>query len=460
MKAKKLLITAVMAFVAVNFIGCKEEEKEYTWEDCIEKVNEKLADGSVFYSDVLNKTDVVSVNAYYEKRKEIETGSEVSIGTSENNMTRLTEQGYALEPFTLYYIKYKPYFVYGKDTTFNEEKTVKIYATPRANLELKDVDYGIGEPALNIHWGLLTENGNNIVEKDCYEGKVSSVKVYMTTDDVVAYNREPIEFSTNTDSCYITQGGTYEKPDFPAYIIKYWKDGKKIIRYLSVKYDIKVEVAIKVGDKDFVYTGSIKNILMDKQQFVCDVEFDIYRIAKIGNQTWTIDNTYPIFDEKKEHQPPTLSAFYGETEVFYSFKGIRSVAIPGYKMAEEKDWDELLAYYGIKMPQEIIGREIDKLLAKDTSMQKYFTTEGNWDYLLSEFGWKDDDGNDLRIESGVFNALPTGIILEDNMSSSGEYEFATFDYGNGSRVLISNHYKGVAHLYASKASYRYVKIND
>ncbi len=435
-----------LTFFALNFAGCKEN---HWYDDVIDDDWIRYYGNEIIDSESINKNDMF--HAIYCSNVKV-VDCKISIGTSKENMTELTEQSYKLEPFSQYWVTYNPFVYYGNDTIYGEEETRKYYAIPTDCKLHIDVDYGNGEPAINLHCNLLywyTYNYNES-EHQCYNGNVSSAHIAIWPDDNTTYKMDTIKFPIDTDSCCITQGGTFDNPEIPAYTIKYWEDGKTVMRYLPVVYNIEATVTITVGDKDFAYTERIKDILMDKQKFTCDEDFNIYRVAKIGNQIWTIDNAYPITERLCEGDQILTSNFYGGCEYLFElfYEKYYHETKLGFHTAWDEDWMELLSYYGIQFPEKSISYEdFDKMYAHDTCMQKYFSSEGNWECLLSDFGWKYNEGYIKDTTLVGFNALPIGgyTIYRDNSGIvCGEDEFAMFKMGYNKLLIISSFYNGIA----------------
>lgn len=471
MNTKHLLLAATAAFVALNFIGCKEKDDfDYTFENCAYfwgiHIESSYTDGRMEYYQIFNAETVIvhgnRVKIYQDvqrktKLDDVETGSIISLGTSKNDMTIIPDDELIpIKPFMVYYIESIPFIVHNSDTSFAEKQFYKFYSIPNHKLDLT-ADYGDGEIAANIHWQIkYSYDGLGISHTEFlninYNGPITAIKVSMTTDVDTSYNKNVIDFPVNIDSCYITPGGTREKPDFPAYINKYWKDGKTIMRYEPIIYNVNVTATVPVGDTSINVSNNIKTILMDRQQCVCDNDFNIYRIAKFGNKVWTIDDCIINSSERG-----VKSDFYGGNNYFYDVD--YSYEVPGYHMATKEDWNELFDYFEMERPSTSIGLRdgyMEKLLAKDTSMQKYFSNKGNWEYLLSQYGWSDSEKIYSNVADGLFNAVPAGVYNIETHKIEGEYEFASL-YCRGGSLIISRHYQGVALISNIRGSTRLVK---
>ena len=472
------LFTLAASAMILNLSGCKDDDEDfdYTFENCVERVTNftNIQNGDTISTKEINIGNIEGVVLIKNGINDVEGTNLIYMGTSKENMHKVESGMIQLSPFTCYYLESVPCIIHDEDTIYGEKKELKFYSIPKHELALT-ADYGDGEIAANIHWKLKyyyeNEDSHSNHKYYTYEGSFSSVKVCLTTDVDTIYNNEIKEYAANADSCYITQGGTREKPDYPAYIYRYWKDGKTVMRYESIIYDVNATVCIQIGDESINVKNTIQTILMDKQQFVCDKDLNIYRITKIGNKTWTIDNYIGLHEYDDSNLDNVPSPFYGENEYlhFYAFDRFGESPIKGYHVATNEDWEDLENFYGIIYPSDTLTMDLAKKIAeKDSSLKKYFTTEGAWYELLSSFGWQDDEGNFTTREQGPFNAIPIGIYFERPWYGGGVwYEMydiigvynmvAYLPYGGGAIRIITNN--GIAKCKPGSARYgvRFVK---
>lgn len=480
MNAKHLLLATAAAFVALNFTSCKEDEFDLSFENCVEKVSPiSISDGDTIRSKTiyLKSSSVIIKDGI----KNVKGKCLLYVGTSKDKMELLSNGEIELQPFATYYVESTPFIVHDGDTVFGEKQEIKFYSIPKAELALT-ADYGDGEIAANIHWKLQyhyeeedkQERYNTHTYYD-YKGTPSFVSVNLITNYDTTYNKAVLDFPTDTDSCYIKQGGTYGKPDYPAYIYRYWKDGKTIMYYDPVIYDFCFNINIPLGDGEYNIKDTIRSILMDKSNCTCDWDFNIYRIAKIGNKVWTIDdyrgstrssNTGDILHGK-------VIDFYGYNEYLYNplYTGYGNIVndgkkagyIKGYHEADEEDWKDLMTYFGINLNSDTLRLLYDvhdgvcsKLEMTDTSMNHYFTTSGAVQELFSSYGWTDSDGNLTETYQGVFNAVPKGNKDENHF---GQGKYALFRFKSTICYIISRDYGGIARGYSwdDYGSIRYVK---
>lgn len=490
MKTKKLLTIAAMACVALNFTSCKDEEFDLSFEKCVSEVDAiKIKDG-----DTICKRSINLKMPVYTNYESVKGRSLIKVGTSKENMSVVGATSIELEPFAIYYVEATPYIVHGNDTTFGDTQEIKFYSIPKHDLALT-ADYGDGEIAANIHWKLqyyyededetvYEATTDNPFEKGFspYEHKrhkyyecnnlATMINVNLITSYDTVYSKNAMTFPANVDSCYIAQGGTRERPDYPAYIYRYWKDGKTIMHYDPVIYDFCFDVAVPVGESTISVKDTIRGILMDKQNCVCDYEFNIYRIAKIGNKVWTLDDYRGSTRNKITSEilgKYWLIDFYGYNEYLYNplYTGYGNIVndgkkaryIKGYHEADEEDWKDLIAYFGMNAKTDTLRWDkgiCQKLENADTTLSHYFSNGGAVQELFSAYGWTDSNGNLIETYQGVFNAIPKGN--KDN-SHYGQGKYALFRFKSTICYIISRDYGGIARGYSwdDFGSIRYVK---
>ncbi|MBR4620358.1 MAG: hypothetical protein IKO46_05195 [Salinivirgaceae bacterium] len=492
MNAKHLLLAATAAFVASNFMGCKEKEKEddfdYTFENCVKSVSSmEINDGDTIRSKTiyLKSSSVIIKDGI----KNVKGKCLLYVGTSKDKMELLSNGEIELQPFAKYYVESTPFIVHDGDTVFGEKQEINFYSIPKHELALT-ADYGDGEIAANIHWklqyyyenedtkgyGRMSDNplspyfyyNDQYIEHKYYQytGALSPISIRLVTNTDTTYNKNSIEFPSNVDSCYITQGGTREKPDYPAYIYRYWNDGKTLRYYDPVIYDFCFNINIPLGDGEYNIKDTIRSILMDKSQCVCDYEFNIYRTTKIGNKIWTIDDYRgSTFSTVAGNWHGKSVDFYGCNEYLYNtvVTGYGDGGyIKGYHESNEDDWRDLMMCLGINVSDtfDLGEQECLKIENTDTSMCHYFASSGAVQELFSAYGWTDSNGNLIESYQGFFNAVPKGAYYLTKYFGQGKYAlFRCKGKGGLDAFIISKDYCGIAigkawHVYGN---IRYVK---
>ncbi|MCQ2376145.1 MAG: hypothetical protein MJ069_09655 [Salinivirgaceae bacterium] len=416
MKTKKLLTIAAMACVALNFTSCKDEEFDLSFENCVKEISANIEDGYVTKSNYLYKSGLVDISLKNNMKDNVKSDYNVFIGTSKDSMEEMLSY-YELKPLTEYTLIYIPYIIHNVDTVFGDKKELKIYFIPDYDL-LLTADYGDGEIAANIKWELKYSYYDKNLKKDitssCDSLTITEMSAFLSTTFDTVYKREKVIIPKEEKTCYIKQGGTYNNPDFPAYNYKYWRDGKTIMRYEPIIYRVYVNIDFKVGDKALSANNTINTIFLDKQQCVCDKDLNIYRISKFGNKIWTVDNYIGVYNRSNTNLLNIVSPFWGDNECLLLCDNEFNDNIEGYHIATNKDWEDLESFLGIEFPSDSIPFISDNLFSGDSSMNKYFSTKGAWNELLSLCGWNDVNGDPLMYQ-GAFNALPIGIYVSDKI---------------------------------------------
>jgi len=316
MKTRLIFYLAFAVMLAVS--GCEEDEgpspiptvpTTFSLEDGVEITDTVItlsAEGSTVENEELDVSYI-----YY-------------IGKSVDALEK-TSAEVTLEPYTQYF-----WCAQAKTDVGEGEKTDvrTFYCVPNL-LELTS-DNGDGEWAAIIRW-------NNA-------DKFKSVTISATPDHE-GYTLESQTIEGSIDSCYFKT----TKPEDDAYTHT-WDDAKGIY-YEPVIYTFDVEAKAQVGDKTFTFTSSIKEILLDKQSCVRDHEFNVYRVQKIGTQTWLADDlraeTNLQGDSLKYKRITLESGAVGKLYYTSCLDKLSSAFPKGYHLSTHEDWLELESYYGV-----------------------------------------------------------------------------------------------------------------
>lgn len=216
------------------------------------------------------------------------------------------------------------------------------------------------------------------------------------TPDHSGYELDAITLSEGQDSCYLEL--SQEKACVHGY------DDEHGIVYQPVIYTFDVELIFRIGDKDISSHVSAENIVLNKKLFVCDSEFNVYRVVKIGNQTWLADDFRATsyidvkgnrvqLKEGKDYFVSTLES--GAKGILYDTEimGNDNIfgQIKGYRLFDTNDWNELLDYYNPKGNNNLTYEENCNIM----------------DCLISSYDWKENNSPEyIRL----FNSKPFGII--------------------------------------------------
>lgn len=356
-----------------------------------------------------------------------------------------------LEPYKRYYwyAVYEAFGVVGKKT---EMRT--FYYVPSV---VATTENGDGEWSTTLKWN---EIGENMLP--------TTIKV---TPNIEGYPFENnIEIKPGQNS-YKFKLGDAGSPTNAAYT--HWWDDANAVYYEPIVYTYNFTISVKVDDRTFDFAQEVKDIIINKQDVVKDHEFNVYRLAKIGNKIWTIDDyrakTYydPFVGKYVEPDyglyvnEKTCAAYYN-TDVF-NFSKVSSDntnnSIPqGFHISTEQDWLDLEAYYGVVSDLKY-GNENDYWVcytldfedrpSRNGWFNSYLYT-GNDQHikakLSSQYGWETDVLNDSVVQSigigAIFNAKPT------RYGAYYEHGYKTCSVGyyvpNGWNRLLTSESNGIA----------------
>ena len=340
------------------------------------------------------------------------------IGTKADDLEE-TPAEVTLEPYTQYF------WCARAETEAGESEMTEIrtfYCVP--NLLTLTSDNGDGEWAAIIRW-------NNA-------DKFKSVTISATPDHE-GYTLESQTIEGGVDSCYFKT----TKLEDDAYTHA-WDDAKGVY-YEPVIYTFNVEAKAQVGDKTFTFTSSIKEILLDKQSCVRDHEFNVYRVQRIGTQTWLADDLRvrtKLNGEKLHCESIVLKSgatgilYYTgySTEQFFvstPLNELQDVLPKGYHISTHEDWLKLESFYGVEADDYTNIRGCPpEYFRMDTTYHSYvsdiiekrrkFVGEEQKIGTLLQCGcgvWKKTNETNQSGERTAFNAMPFGPYFENQNTS-------------------------------------------
>lgn len=364
-----------------------------------------------------------------------------------------------LEPYKRYYwyAVYEAFGVVGKKT---EMRT--FYYVPSV---VATTENGDGEWSTTLKWN---EIGENMLP--------TTIKV---TPNIEGYPFEDnIEIKPGQNS-YKFKLGDAGRPTNAAYT--HWWDDSKAIYCEPIVYTYNFTISVNVDDRTFDFPQEVKDIIINKQDVVKDHEFNVYRLAKIGNKIWTIDDyrasTYYEYDPyykkyTKEDVDLTINektgaVFYRWPSVYYAnHPNYKNYSIPeGFHISTEQDWTDLESYYG--MTSDL--RKGDKTNTYPMSLPD-FGTIGTWEFsqfyselytgndkhikakLSSPYGWETLARNDSVEQSigvgAIFNAKPT-LSYYDIKKTGDEYKFTHTGYyvSDGWDRYLTSESNGIARVW-------------
>ena len=265
-----------------------------------------------------------------------------------------------LEPYTQYFW-YAKCFLLKDDTEIPSDPSPirTFYCIPPITIE---TDNGDGEWSAIIRFKEI---------KDV----LKSGRIIVTPDKEGFPHQEVIEITEGQDTCCLLLGNT-NAPTNAAYT--HWWDDKKGVLYEPIIYDFKMAFDIEVGDAIFTLRDSAREIILDKSNLVKDHEFNVYRLVKIGNQTWFAEDfraTSIVIDGK----------IYPLESVDYSSIGI--LKVPMYKKKTLKSGAQGIVYYCSINPGVYAGKSfLEARFLMEYAIPKGFRipTYDDW-YALEEY---------------------------------------------------------------------------
>lgn len=259
--------------------------------------------------------------------------------------------------------------------------------------------------------------------------------VTLTPDKDCQYDKTPIVVNAAQDSCYISAGGEF---DSKYTVYHQWWDDSKAQYYEPVIYNFNVTFEGEIDGHTFTLTNdSVKYIFLDRAKYAADKQFNVYRMGRIGNRTWLLEDLRGIPTYTWTHYLVVTSPLgfkacayeYSCSDNLISDKEI-DIIPEGCHLATDDDWQDLEYTYGAEkrdindyykgdfvlsyMPLSYVSHLKDyyESLANDTTL---IFVNNNYDVsllekLISKNEWKINDTSDIILNGyGVFNARPYGV---------------------------------------------------
>lgn len=413
MRTRFILYLAFAVMLAAS--GCKEDEDEPT-PNPIPTVPTTF--GLENGAEITDTTITLNASGSTVEDENLKVSYVYYIGTKADDLEE-TPAEVTLEPYTQYF------WCAQAETEAGESEMTEIrtfYCVP--NLLTLTSDNGDGEWAAIIRW-------NNA-------DKFKSVTISATPDHE-GYTLESQTIEGGVDSCYFKT----TKLEDDAYTHA-WDDAKGVY-YEPVIYTFNVEAKAQVGDKTFTFTSSIKEILLDKQSCVRDHEFNVYRVQRIGTQTWLADDLRvrtKLNGEKLHCESIVLKSgatgilYYTgySTEQFFvstPLNELQDVLPKGYHISTHEDWLKLESFYGVEADDYTNIRGCPpEYFRMDTTYHSYvsdiiekrrkFVGEEQKIGTLLQCGcgvWKKTNETNQSGERTAFNAMPFGPYFENQNTS-------------------------------------------
>ena len=401
-----MILMALVAAVCAT--GCKEDEVLLPT-----KLSGALADGAVVEDlTVYLSASVSSPDISYD----------YYIGKTEDALES-SGSWVKLEPYTQYFWYAQ---AAGPSGHYDKTEVRTFYCVPPISVT---TDNGDGEYAAVIKWN----NGD----------KFKSVTVSAKANHD-GYELEPQTITNGVDSCVFGLKRDSSDPTKNNAFAQYWDDEHGIYAE-PVVYDFTVEATTQVGDKTFTLKNNAKECILDKQFVVRDHEYNVYRVVKIGNQTWLADDlrAKSYIDEKgdvvelKEGEDyvystlesGSIGVLYDVNRLYWLFDNtsrpdLRGRALPvGYGIPTDEDFLTLEKYYGLaeRPKKERYTDRLSGLLwfvvdpVTNPEYNEYYEDEVD---VLSQMAGSHDWG--FKTAKSTFNAKPYGVYGTRGYSAKGE----------------------------------------
>lgn len=481
---KRIFYFTVLSTFMLGLTGCDKDDVEVSFESLIETSTKSWSKKASYENGIiLEYGENVDMLKFHHLRSSKEVTfeddkklvHEVYLGKSQDNMELQSDAVVNLDkPFEKYYYRIVSRIEYNGKTYYDENSTEGyFYYIPKNSEIILTSDNGEDDIAAKINWKCVYygyDDRGKIDKSKAFDipldGFVGSLSI--STDYDTTYNEKPLEVSLDSDEIYVKAG-----KDYPSSKAVYYP-GTETIRYLdAIKYNFTLKLEKDLDGEIVNIENSCTDIFMDKSNCVQDMDHNMYRYTKIGNQYWTIDDF-----RLKEHAPYGgykltlyLSHVSNGIECCYYMLGNIEQAkeergfdiIPqGFHIPSDDEWNELEDFYGDNSHPEIENyfefsyepnEFINSLSDSSQDMKEMFcgSDTGVAFYLGSSWGW--DNYGDKKVErAGQLGLLPSGFYLEPKeeffgfgvISVYGSSSKGIPSYNHCVRVL-ANGYNGILH---------------
>lgn len=418
MRTRFILYLAFAVMLAAS--GCKEDEEPSQIPTV--PTTFSIEDGA----EITDTTITLKVSGSTVEDEVLKVSYVYYIGTKADELEE-TPAEVTLEPYTQYF-----WCAQAKTEVGEGEKTEvrTFYCVPGFDVT---TDNGYGEYAAVIKWNRAD--------------RFQSVTISATANHD-GYELEPQTITGGVDSCSFGLRRNVSDPTKDNAFVQYWDDEHGIYAE-PVVYDFKVDAKVQVGDKKITITNNAKECILDKKHVVRDREFNVYRVARIGNQTWLADDfrVTKYYDGSPiEYVISTLPSGatglqYRSNTLAWTDELLAKVTPKGYHISTNEDWLQLEAFYGLTS-NEIPNMWVGFPIYEDTTGLYYsekehiakvlFGIEQRVGYSLeSAFDWAKTNDTNQTGESFMFNAKPFGYIDSQGNRMCNEYAavYGTLSYG-------------------------------
>ena len=423
MKTRLIFYLAFAVMLAVS--GCEEDEEPSQIPTVPPMLS--LEDGVI-----VNSTSVtLDASGSSVEDESLNVSYVYYIGKSKDELSETLAE-VTLEPYTQYFWCAQAKTEIG-ESNMTEIRT--LYCVPGFDVF---TDNGDGEYAAIIKWNKAD--------------KFKSVTISATANHE-GYELETQTITNGVDSCSFGLKRNSSDPTKDNAFVQYWDDEHGVYAE-PVIYNFTVEAVVQVGDKAFTLKNNAKECILDKKHVVRDREFNVYRVVRIGNQTWLADDfrvTKYLDGTPIEYVISTLPSGatglqYRSNTLAWTDELLAKVTPKGYHISTNEDWLQLEAFYGLtsnEIPNMWRGFPIYEDTTdlydseKEHIAKVLFGIEQRVGYSLeSAFDWAKTNDTNQTGESFMFNAKPFGYINSEGNRMCNEYAavYGTSSYGEGGRI--------------------------
>ncbi len=406
-KIKNLLTIAVMAFVAVNFTGCDDDD------ETLQEKAERLK-GSCSYSiNHVSITDnrlieINSTETHIDTRNITDKNYEVSydlyLGTSVDSMELIDPQNVYINTnyFNMYYVKIIEYV--SSNSERYDMDTIGVFKLLCMPSDLYYETYSVGggdnefSNRLQIKLCRYDNNGHFLSYLDAnFSCELTLTPLFFYSnyfhgkysDD----NLKPIScIVTEPDHSVLVKGGRYPLVDIPAYSID--ENGYMAILEYSCEAsnfnffmgnDTIVKQVKSAKDHTHLANGIRAFIMADTANYVYDYGYALYKKIHVGNKILVNCNLYDISANLRDSYKTVTNDVMLDIEQSY---GIEKGSLSNYYII-----DDLSTFSGFTNKREELESE-GYVLGMNTDIVADV-------YSMLANNWEEENNNAIRINFGV-----------------------------------------------------------
>lgn len=454
MKTRLLKIAIALMTLSFTLNSCSNEDDFKLPDKSLQKI--VLKNGDVVNDTIITPFELTCGNVDVEE--EIFMGTDIDNMESIGILRRIGRDEHYLQPYTKYYWK----IVVHDGSNMAETDIFKFYCVPDFAVKVTNEDEG--EWAATVTW-----EGHE---------QFSDTRITLTPDGDCDYDRTPISVADGATTCHISAGPL----DALKYAVCYqWWDTSKKQYFEPVIYDFMVNADCVFDDTVIKAQSTARGIFLDKSKAVADKQFNVYKIGKIGNRVWMLEDLRGVFDIESLPDGEKLNfklysnfapgngcakvkSNSGCEGVVYAYKlplfykGFSDLIPEGFHVSTDEDWKDLEMYYGVKNwhssgtiyynaygyapdPEFLVkrlGENVDlsdkRRVYEEDTVSFMGTNVNLLNKLISVDDWKNPFTDEQIVGAGEFNAIPFGFYKEAVKEYIVEDDYSTLNMENSGNV--------------------------